>query len=80
LSFGRFPRLHTGSCAHRSHGISAAIFTRRPPCTADAPEPASLQLQHGDGEIADVDGGAGVSARARHFQVVETAASVCFPA
>ncbi len=38
-----------------------------------------LQLQHGDRQAADVDGGAGVSARARHVQMIEMAESACFP-
>ena len=36
-----------------------------------------VQPQHGDGEIADVDGGAGCLGAPRHFEMVEVAASVC---
>ena len=36
-------------------------------------------LQQGDRQAAEVDGGAGVSARARHLQMIEMAESGCFP-
>jgi hypothetical protein len=36
----------------------------------------SPPLQHGNGEVADIDGSAGGSVRARHFQVVALAARV----
>ena len=35
-----------------------------------------VQPQHGDGEIADVDGGAGCLGAPRHFEMVEVADSV----